>query len=102
MDTTVVQAKDLKKGNVIQAMEQNINSIIKNFSPAWYASVMGTAALPLGALTIATGVVSQVTGCTVCHILYLFALTVFVVIWIIVAYKTMQNVISGNVFRPSH
>lgn len=74
-----------------------IKNIQLPYALSWWAFTF-----PLGALTIASGIVSQVTGCMVCKIIYLFALAVFVIKWTVVAIKTVQNVFSGKVFQPAH
>lgn len=67
------------------------------YALSWWAFTF-----PLGALSIASGIVSLVTGCGICSFLYVFALTACVFIWSIVAYKTVLNVISKKIFEPSH
>ena len=70
-----------------------IRNIQLPYALSWWAFTF-----PLGALSIASGVVAKVTGCNICQVLFLLVLAIYLGIWSIVTYKTIGNTLSGKVF----
>lgn len=67
------------------------------FALSWWAFTF-----PTGALVVSTGVVWRVTDYGSVRLLYWVFLMFLLVVWTIVAGRTVREAISGEVFKPSH
>jgi C4-dicarboxylate transporter/malic acid transport protein len=67
------------------------------YALSWWAFTF-----PTGALAVATGVAWRVSGFAFAWWIYIFVTGFLLIIWILVAIRTAQGMISGKVFQPAH
>ena len=67
------------------------------YALSWWAFTF-----PTGALAVATGVAWRVTDFAFIWGIYVFVTGFLLVIWLLVALRTAQGMITGKVFQPAH
>ncbi len=67
------------------------------YALSWWAFTF-----PSGALSVASGVAWKVTGFSIIHTFYLYSVLFLMVVWTLVVIRTLQGVVSGKIFAPTH
>ncbi|MBC8331900.1 MAG: hypothetical protein H8E28_07955 [Anaerolineae bacterium] len=67
------------------------------FAMSWWAFTF-----PFGAFVVSTGVVFQATQAAFFQWVGLASLAAFLIVWGMVAARTVQGIVSGEIFKPAH
>jgi C4-dicarboxylate transporter/malic acid transport protein len=74
-----------------------IRKIELPYALSWWAFTF-----PLGAQSVATGVTWKISGFASVYGLYIFTVSLMMILWTIVLIRTVRGIIAGNIFKPAH